>query len=113
MDLSEFIRETLRGIVTGVANAQADAEIGKYISPTFRFEMGHQKDHRGVFVHGSNNHTVVEFDVAVTSETAAGAKGGFKVLVLGSASVDAEHTRGTASRIKFSVPILLPRVEGT
>ena len=113
MDLSEFIRETLRGIIEGVANAQADSEIGKYIGPTFRFEMDHQKDHRGVFVHGSNNHTVVEFDVAVTSETAAEAKGGLKVLVLGSASFGAEHTRGTASRIRFSVPILLPQIKGT
>ncbi len=113
MDLSDFIKETLRDVIAGVAGAQEDAEIGKYIAPTFRFGMDHKEDYRGVFVHGSNNHAVVEFDVAVTSETTAGAKGGFKVLVLAAGSVDAEHTKGTASRIKFSVPILLPQVKGT
>jgi hypothetical protein len=39
MDLSEFVKETLRGVIKGVANSQADAEIGKYVGPTFRFEM--------------------------------------------------------------------------
>lgn len=113
MEIDQFVQETVLGILRGVSNAQLDSAHGKKIGSTFRFEMGHQKDHRGVFVHGSNNYTVVEFDVAVTSETGTGTKGGIKVLGLVGADADAKHTSGTASRIKFSVPILLPHVEGT
>lgn len=55
MDIDQFVEETVLGILRGVSKAQLDSEHGKNIGSTFRFEMGHQKDHRGVFVHGSNN----------------------------------------------------------
>lgn len=113
MELDQFVKDALLGILKGVAKAQEDAELGKHVGPTFRFEMGHQKDHRGVLVHGSHNHTIVEFDVAVTSETSTTGKGGIKVLGLGGADAGVEHSRGSASRIKFSVPILLPQIKGT
>ena len=113
MDIDEFVRETILGVLRGVSIAQTDAEHGRKIGTTFRFEMGHQKDHRGIFVHGSNNYTIVEFDVAVTTETGTGAKGGIKVLGFVGADANAKHTSTIASRIKFSVPILLPHIEGT
>jgi hypothetical protein len=40
--------------------------------------MDHKKDVSGVLVHGSDNFTIVQFDVAVTTEIRGGAKGGIK-----------------------------------
>src|SRR5687767_5119506 len=111
MELKEFVSEALTAILEGVAEAQK-GEHGRLVGPTFRFAMGHQTDHRGVYVHGSDNHTIVEFDVAVTSaRTGEGtAKVGIKVLEIGGGKQRSEET---ASRIKFSVPIKLPQIEGT
>ncbi len=108
MDVSQFVQETVLGILKGVTDAQQDEAQGKGVSPIFHFNMGHSKDHRGIFVHGDTNYTIVEFDLAVTTETGGGSNGGIKVLGFVTGDLSAEHTRGTASRIKFSVPIVLP-----
>jgi hypothetical protein len=51
--------------------------------------------------------TRVDFDVAVSAETAGGGKGSIKVFGVG---VDAggEHKTGYANRFTFAVPVRLP-----
>jgi len=56
-------------------------------------------------VHG--NFTRVDFDVAVSAETAGGGKGSIKVLGVG-AEGGGQHKSTYANRITFSVPIRLP-----
>lgn len=112
MDLSKFVESALIGIAEGVAKSQEYEKHGDRIGPTFHFEMGHKTDIRGVFAHGSNNYTVVEFDVAVTTETSGEAKGGFKIVALGSADAQVKHGNATVSKLRFSVPILLPQNAG-
>jgi hypothetical protein len=51
--------------------------------------------------------TRVDFDVAVSAETAGGGQGSIKVFGVG-AEGGAKHKSGYANRITFSVPIRLP-----
>jgi len=101
MKLSTFISETLKEIVDGVKDAQNyTKEHGAVINPDKGFI-------------GSNDKPTqeVNFEVAVTTESASGAEGGIAVFTgvfgVGTKGKTA-NSDGTVSKIKFTVPIQLP-----
>lgn len=108
MDLETFIAETLRQIVKGVQTAQEHEDCkGARINPT------------GKVLHMSTKTTSatepasrqIEFDVAVTVTEGNEKKGGIGVFT-GVFGVGGQANSNTAnssvSRIKFSVPVILP-----
>jgi hypothetical protein len=66
MDLKDFVAQAITSVLAGVAEAQK-GDLGLLVGPTFRFSMDHKKDMLGVIVHGSDNHTIMQFDIAVTT----------------------------------------------
>jgi hypothetical protein len=101
LSVREFVKLSLVEIVRGVADAQAEvrgetARIGPKLA--------------------GGSARMVEFDIAVTAEHAANAQGTMRVTVAGLFSGSAEAGKGrttsTVSRLKFQVPVVLPR-EGT
>jgi hypothetical protein len=112
MELKDFVSETLRQIIAGVRDAQAyAADQGAKVVPehiTFRTDQGLQMwDKRdGTPVQ------IIEFDVGVTTTEGTATKGGIGVLVgaigLGSQG-QSNSSNQLASRIKFSIPIGLPK----
>ena len=112
MKLKDFVAETLKEIVDGVVEAQTHyTEKGGSVNSknlTFRTDQGLQMWD----VDSGQPAQSVDFDVAVTTVEGAETKGGIGVFV-GAVGVgsqgksDASNT--SSSRIKFSVPIFLPR----
>lgn len=112
MKLETFVAETLKEIIDGVAQAQTYYEgKGGSINPpnlTFNKNMGFQMwDHKtGRIVQ------MIDFDVAVITAEGMEAKGGVGVFV-GPVAIGAQRqsdaSNTSSSRIKFSVPILLPQ----
>ncbi|MFK7881984.1 hypothetical protein [Roseobacter sp.] len=110
MDLKDFIKETISGIVDATVELQAEYdEGGILINPPV------SNSERDLFEEGSTDHTcrrveLVEFDVAVTAtnETSGGGKAGLKILSI-EAGARGGHLRSNEeiSRVKFSVPIVL------
>ncbi|RKY07893.1 MAG: hypothetical protein DRP56_05000 [Planctomycetota bacterium] len=95
MDLKEFVSETLRQVIEGVKEAQISAPgNGAVVAPYYDYRK------------------TVEYDVAVTAVegTEAGAKAGISVWSIGAGgNVKTESTNTTVSRIKFSIPLELPK----
>ncbi len=112
MELKEFVAATLADIVEGVRLAQART---KGTSAVVNPELDSSSGREGSFHRGTGTFIrEVEFDVAVTATESTGTKGGVGIFVgavaLGSqGQSDAGKTQ--LSRIKFGVPVLLPRGE--
>lgn len=113
MDLKDFVSETLLSIVTGVTEAQAKAqELGAHVNPSGLTRNAAKVADNAVWDNSNNNYAqLVTFDVAVTAEDTA--KAGAKVKVIAGifgAGADAETATKSslASRVQFSIPILLP-----
>lgn len=112
MELKNFIKETIENIVDGVAAAQESIrEKGAQINPRkvqFR-EAGQWNNHN------SGMPRFVEFDVGLTSASKTGSTEGIGVF-LGSISLGKKNDDGTehtaATRIKFSIPLVLPSGDG-
>jgi len=66
-----------------------------------------------VIQQGDRNYTVVEFDIAISSSEGLSGGGGVKVVGFFDAGAKGEQSSGTTSRVRFSVPILLPRAKST
>jgi hypothetical protein len=108
MELQTFITETLRSIISGVADAQ------------------HAIDGQGhnavvVPIYGAQTHAPadpVEFDIAISVSVETGLKGESKLRLkvpvlqigLGVEGSDVERSSST-SRVKFKVPVSLPSTE--
>ena len=112
MKLNEFVAETLKEIIDGIVEAQKyySAKGGTVNSANISYSTveGTQIVDR----HSGQLGQMIEFDVAVTTMEGTETKGGIGVFVgamgLGSqGKSDASNT--SVSRIKFSVPILLPK----
>lgn len=108
MNLREFISSALIEICHGVEDAilRRDQEsITARISPAFI-------DPSDKTVDWSQLVEKVEFDLAISENTANEANGSstIKVLSFGDLGAKGSHKReyGTTNRIKFSVPVLLP-----
>ncbi len=115
MDLKDFVSKTLSQIVEGIKEVQADqAEVepsGRLtgrINPPLSTPPGALQQ-KGVWVTDMDcTVELVEFDIAVTAEEAAGAEASVKVLGLSIAG-DLGGKSGTVSRVRFRVPIEGPR----
>jgi hypothetical protein len=110
--LKDFIAQTLREILDGVSEAQSHA-LGKNIAP---WGIGGAKyaPESGIMAAPGGPMTIVRFDVAVTAETSDAVKGGggFKVAVLSlGASSEAAEKSVAATRVQFSIPIVLPATD--
>ncbi|WP_157647239.1 hypothetical protein [Burkholderia ubonensis] len=109
MNLSEFVREVLVEVVSGIRNAQ-QTEGGAFIVPSG--DGGHDYAKNARFSSSARlKSTIVDFDIALTVEDSAkaGGSGGLKVWGIG-ANIAGERSSKdtTVSRIQFSIPILLP-----
>jgi hypothetical protein len=109
MNIKEFIAETLVQITMGVIEAQNNLkDTGALVNPELnpgqlRWGVGHTL--------GGELVGAVDFDMAVNATEGTETKGGIGVvagiLSLGSAG-KSDASTGSATRIKFSVPIRLP-----
>lgn len=110
MDIQQFIAGAITQIVAGVADARLAVE--KYgasagSDPVYGYVKSNKvmKDGEGRQV------TLVDFDVALTSADSTGTKGGIGVFLgsVGVGSQGASHGESSRhSRIRFSVPVVLP-----
>lgn len=110
MDLKEFIKETIVGIVEASRELQERFEKdGVIINPPVSLKE------RDLYEHEDTRHRyrrveTIEFDVAVTasSESSGGGKAGLKVLSF-EAGGEGRHLRQNeqVSRVKFSLPLVL------
>ena len=112
MKLNEFVAETLREIIDGIAEAQKyySAKGGSVNSGNMIYSTA--EGSQIVDRHSGQLGQMIEFDVAVTTTEGTETKGGIGVFAgavgLGSqGKSDASNT--SVSRIKFSVPILWRR----
>lgn len=103
MELEDFVATSLRQIIKGIQKAQAEPG-GENVNAAFR-----HAELAGNLMHAQDDgmFTRVDFDVAVTAETAGKAGAGVKVWSVGF-DAGASHTQNKASRISFSVPVRLP-----
>ena len=111
MELEQFLSETLKQILAGIKSAQIAAkESGGYINPAIL--PIHPGPIDGFIRDGSGNFAqIVSFDIALTASEGSSTKGGVGVVAgvfnLGT-SGSSQDTNTTVSRVKFSVPIILP-----
>ncbi len=112
MELQEFISATLIQVLEGVRDANAHQltlNDGGQINP---HPVGSNHPDRQISRETKTAVQDVEFDVAVTVEKGTETKGGILV-VLGAVSLGSsgksDKSTATVSRIKFSIPIGLPR----
>ncbi|MER9270446.1 hypothetical protein [Mesorhizobium sp. M0643] len=102
MDLDEFISETLRQILAGIAKVQ-ETDLGKNVNAAFPGVLGSNLAMHpdfGAFAR-------VDFDVAITAESSTGGKGSIRVWSIG-AEVGKDSRSQTVSRVVFAVPLRLP-----
>lgn len=112
MELKDFVRESLTQIMLGVSEAQrilAEENKGGEISPSISSERGKSNM---IFSPSGMPIQNVDFDVAVTAQEKTGTKGtigvAISIIKLG-AQGESNESNTQNSRIKFSVPITLPR----
>ena len=115
MDLKEFVAESLRQIMDGVAEAKEHgSQIGAEVNPAAiagrldRFPEGvlYRKTETGV-QYAQN----VSFDVAVTTIEESHTKGGAKLAVAvfsAGGGTQRDSTNSSVSRVQFTVPVFLP-----
>jgi hypothetical protein len=122
MNLQEFIEKAICQVVRAVAGASralADDEATKTaeINPQMMAIAGLPQTSAIAYDSDNGKRKLVEidFDLAVTTSEASSIEGGGKlgvavavVKVSGGGSKTAESSTGTANRVRFSVPILLP-----
>ncbi len=95
MNVKEFVKESISQIIIGLDELQNDDKLK-----------------RAVVVPYHSNRQEVEFDIAVTAVEGkeTGGKAGISVWSIGAGvSGKSESTNSTLSRIKFSVPMELPK----
>ncbi len=111
MELKDFIKNTLSQIASGVVEAEKEiSTLGGSVNPIGGyFAQDQLGGRRWSFKDGIVE--IVEFDVALTSSEKEGTAGGIGVF-LGGVHLGTKGTSGeeqvSSSRIKFSIPILLP-----
>ncbi len=111
MKLQEFVSETLKEIIKGVKEAQEYAATqDAKINPSAEYRGDRKLQ---ILVDSATHEHLqnVEFDVAVTSTEGTAKEGGAGVFVA-AIGIGAKRTSDTSSssisRIKFTVPVLLP-----
>jgi hypothetical protein len=112
MDLKEFIAETLVQIVDGVSDARERVkDKGVGVNPQMSTTHEHAGKQGLLHVDGPTFAQVIQFDVALTVVEGKGTKGGIGIfaggIALGS-SGQSQTENSSVSRIKFSIPLVLP-----
>jgi len=111
MQLEDFVAETLKQIVNGVEVARAHAkEHGAEVNPV---DLGLRDKEKMALRNRRTGALIkeVEFDVAVTVTEGKKTKGGIGVFAAGigvGAQGQSDAAKSSLSRIKFSVPLMLP-----
>ena len=107
MELKDFICATLKEIIAGVREAQNfAAENEACINPNQFWRISTKAEN--IIDMGDGTVSIVQpvqFDVCVTESNKMAGEGGIKIL-----SGNIENQSSTASRIKFSVAVSLPRM---
>jgi hypothetical protein len=111
MELRDFVSETLVQIAEGVASAQErSSAIGAHINPKLTGSATFAVQH-GFLSSAAGAAQIVGFDVALTVTEGKGTKGGIGIvagaITLGS-SGHSSAENSSVSRVKFSVPLILP-----
>ena len=105
MDLQTFIAETLSQIISAVSKAQKSTQdLGANINPDVRWPT--------YAALAENQIQKVQFDVAVTATEGKGQKAGIGVVmaIFGGGAQASSNTMNTnVSRVKFAVPLILPK----
>jgi hypothetical protein len=110
MDLQEFIKTALVDIVAGVAGA-SEAALAHGANVGSMKLYGWTKENKIVTNEDDSPVATVEFDIALAEGSSKDTKGGIGVYLgtVGLGSQGASHGEAsTHSRIKFSVPLVLP-----
>jgi hypothetical protein len=114
MNLQEFIKTALTDIVAGVAEASVAAqEHGGSVGSMMLY--GYVKENKILTDDKNRPVATVEFDIALAEANSKDTKGGIGVYLgaVGLGSQGASHGEAsTHSRIKFSVPVVLPSAKG-
>ncbi len=114
MELQEFIKTALTEIVSGVAEAsESAAELGGSVG-TMRL-YGYVKENKVVTNENDMPVAMIDFDIALAETAGTDTKGGIGVYLgaVGLGSQGASHGETSShSRIKFSVPVVLPSAKG-
>lgn len=114
MELQEFIKTALSEIIAGVAEASQLTK--KHGGKAGSMKLyGHVKDNKIMTDENDRPVTTVEFDIALAEGKSKDTKGGIGVYLgaMGLGSQGASHGEtSTHSRIRFTVPIVLPDAKG-
>ena len=107
MDLKDFIAESLKQVIDGVTEAQEYcAKKGAKIVPFVRASEFEAEAFVGGAIHR------ISFDVAITAKDTNGQDGKAGLRIPGiefGGKLSAEQVNATISRVKFDIPVLLPR----
>ena len=114
MELKEFIKTALMDIVSAVKETQEEVKEYATIAPLT--DSGGEKSSAIKQKDGVAHVSNMDFDVAVTTETKGNTENGIKVGIkvasvfnIGASSKDnATETSQNISRIRFTIPVLLP-----
>jgi hypothetical protein len=106
MELKDFVQETLNQILDGVAAAQG-SDLGNNINAATAFS-----ENGNLFQSRFGTFTRVDFEVAVTAESAKEGKASIAVWSVGGSGGLSEK-QNSVSHIKFSVPLRLPEGDQT
>lgn len=111
MELKQFVSESLKQIIDGVNEARSYAEQnGAMVNPT-RWSWNSSNVQVKYDPKSGAAIETVEFDVAVTAIEGTETKGGIGVFMgavnLGSQGAS-QNQNSSVSRLKFSVPLMLP-----
>jgi len=115
MKLDEFIFESLKQVIDGIEKSQEYAkEKGASISAENLTFVGAKNGAGIVFMNQRSGEIVekIEFDIAVTAKEGDKAKGGIGLFVgaLGIGTQgQVESENSSISRLKFSIPLHLPK----
>lgn len=109
MDLSEFVATALADIARGIGQAQATLKDGgAYVGVPYS-AIGEGTERR-FSSELQTDVTLVHFDVAVTSTSESGSKGGARIAVVSMLGAGGELSQATAqqsaSRVQFTVSIV-------
>ncbi|WP_185260314.1 hypothetical protein [Elizabethkingia anophelis] len=112
MELKEFIKEVLANIAEGVNDSKSIYEgLGGEVAPKLKNPTGKNDGQMEAKYDHYKHISTVEFEVNLSNEEVNGRSSGIGVM-LGNVSLggkrDNKNSEGMNTRIKFSVPIILP-----
>ena len=108
MDLKEFTKETITQIVSAVREANEQINDFGALIPTDYF---HGSKAISSFKYGEKSIIDIEFDVAVSAVESANVGGGVGIKVASiniGLGANSQNENSTLSRVKFTLPLVLP-----